>query len=157
MWSVNPCLTCGACCAHFRVSFYWAEADPSQGGIVPQELTEDLSPFRSCMRGTNLEHPYCLALQGKIGYYARCKIYFQRPTPCKTFGIRWIHQQMIATPPELLRCNAARAAWKLPPLGYSRHYTPSKKYIFPSSVRRRGTNQHRSQIRYKLNRHRHRI
>ncbi|MEG6657786.1 YkgJ family cysteine cluster protein, partial [Pseudomonas aeruginosa] len=21
----NPCLTCGACCAHFRVSFYWGE------------------------------------------------------------------------------------------------------------------------------------
>ncbi|EEX7666747.1 YkgJ family cysteine cluster protein, partial [Escherichia coli] len=23
----NPCMTCGACCAFFRVSFYWAEAD----------------------------------------------------------------------------------------------------------------------------------
>ncbi|EGR9493162.1 YkgJ family cysteine cluster protein, partial [Escherichia coli] len=22
----NPCMTCGACCAFFRVSFYWAEA-----------------------------------------------------------------------------------------------------------------------------------
>ncbi|THB82127.1 YkgJ family cysteine cluster protein, partial [Pantoea allii] len=21
----NPCVSCGACCAHFRVSFYWAE------------------------------------------------------------------------------------------------------------------------------------
>ncbi|EFG2122847.1 YkgJ family cysteine cluster protein, partial [Escherichia coli] len=21
----NPCMTCGACCAFFRVSFYWAE------------------------------------------------------------------------------------------------------------------------------------
>ncbi|EJT1381768.1 TPA: YkgJ family cysteine cluster protein, partial [Escherichia coli] len=20
----NPCMTCGACCAFFRVSFYWA-------------------------------------------------------------------------------------------------------------------------------------
>ncbi|MDX1269447.1 MAG: YkgJ family cysteine cluster protein, partial [Oceanisphaera sp.] len=25
MSSGNPCLTCGACCAFFRVSFYWGE------------------------------------------------------------------------------------------------------------------------------------
>ncbi|WP_142908916.1 CxxCxxCC domain-containing protein, partial [Klebsiella pneumoniae] len=27
MSNLNPCMTCGACCAFFRVSFYWAEAD----------------------------------------------------------------------------------------------------------------------------------
>ncbi|MBR7358785.1 YkgJ family cysteine cluster protein, partial [Klebsiella pneumoniae] len=26
MSDINPCMTCGACCAYFRVSFYWAEA-----------------------------------------------------------------------------------------------------------------------------------
>ncbi|OZZ73507.1 zinc/iron-chelating domain-containing protein, partial [Klebsiella pneumoniae] len=26
MSEINPCMTCGACCAYFRVSFYWAEA-----------------------------------------------------------------------------------------------------------------------------------
>ncbi|MBB8903342.1 YkgJ family cysteine cluster protein, partial [Escherichia coli] len=26
MSDLNPCITCGACCAFFRVSFYWAEA-----------------------------------------------------------------------------------------------------------------------------------
>ncbi|HDN1328034.1 YkgJ family cysteine cluster protein, partial [Escherichia coli] len=25
MSNLNPCMTCGACCAFFRVSFYWAE------------------------------------------------------------------------------------------------------------------------------------
>ena len=25
MW--NPCITCGACCAYFRASFYWTEAE----------------------------------------------------------------------------------------------------------------------------------
>ncbi|RBD09468.1 YkgJ family cysteine cluster protein, partial [Xanthomonas oryzae pv. oryzae] len=25
----HPCLTCGACCAYFRVSFHWSEADPA--------------------------------------------------------------------------------------------------------------------------------
>ncbi|HCB0868544.1 TPA: YkgJ family cysteine cluster protein, partial [Klebsiella pneumoniae] len=24
MSEINPCMTCGACCAYFRVSFYWA-------------------------------------------------------------------------------------------------------------------------------------
>ena len=27
MSNLNPCMTCGACCAFFRVSFYWAEAN----------------------------------------------------------------------------------------------------------------------------------
>lgn len=31
----NPCVSCGACCAYFRVSFYWAESE-SGGGTVPQ-------------------------------------------------------------------------------------------------------------------------
>ncbi|MFO5452169.1 YkgJ family cysteine cluster protein, partial [Klebsiella pneumoniae] len=25
MSEINPCMTCGACCAYFRVSFYCAE------------------------------------------------------------------------------------------------------------------------------------
>lgn len=48
----NPCMHCGACCAYFRVSFYWAEM-VSGGGVVPDELTEPLTPFLSCMKGTN--------------------------------------------------------------------------------------------------------
>ena len=39
----HPCLTCGACCAFFRVSFHWSEADPALGGQVPFELTESLA------------------------------------------------------------------------------------------------------------------
>ena len=57
----NPCLRCGACCAHFRVSFYWAEADPSRGGTVPADLAEDLTPVLSCMKGTNQARPRCAA------------------------------------------------------------------------------------------------
>jgi len=32
----NPCLTCGACCAYFRVSFYFGEC-VSAGGAVPDK------------------------------------------------------------------------------------------------------------------------
>ncbi|EFI5874754.1 YkgJ family cysteine cluster protein, partial [Escherichia coli] len=52
----NPCMTCGACCAFFRVSFYWAEADDA-GGKVPVSLTEQISPFHRCMRGTSQKNP----------------------------------------------------------------------------------------------------
>ena len=35
----NPCESCGACCAQFRVSFYWSESDAHPGGRVPASLT----------------------------------------------------------------------------------------------------------------------
>lgn len=41
---LNPCMTCGACCACFRVSFYWAEGDDASGR-VPASLTEPVTPF----------------------------------------------------------------------------------------------------------------
>ncbi|EEV2467373.1 YkgJ family cysteine cluster protein, partial [Escherichia coli] len=62
----NPCMTCGACCAFFRVSFYWAEADDA-GGKVPVSLTEQISPFHRCMRGTSQKNPRCVALAGTPG------------------------------------------------------------------------------------------
>ena len=49
----NPCVGCGACCAYYRASFYWAEADNASGGTVPVELTEKLNDFRRVMKGTS--------------------------------------------------------------------------------------------------------
>lgn len=60
MSEINPCMTCGACCAYFRVSFYWAEADDA-GGLVPSALTEPLTPFLRCMSGTNQRQSRCAA------------------------------------------------------------------------------------------------
>src|SRR5690606_40667371 len=37
----HPCLACGACCAHFRISFHWSEAEPGLGGTVPIELRSE--------------------------------------------------------------------------------------------------------------------
>ncbi|HAW39296.1 MAG TPA: YkgJ family cysteine cluster protein, partial [Pseudomonas sp.] len=48
----NPCLTCGACCAYFRVSFYFGEC-VSAGGAVPDHLTVQVSPFHVAMLGTD--------------------------------------------------------------------------------------------------------
>jgi Fe-S-cluster containining protein len=112
----NPCVTCGACCAHFRVSFYWAEADDAPGGTVPVALTEDLNHLRRCMKGTNERQPRCVALEGRVGERVGCKIYDQRPTPCREFGVTWSRGVVHFTADELERCNRARAAWGLPPL-----------------------------------------
>ena len=76
----NPCLDCGACCATFRVSFYWAEADTR---AIPPELTEQVNAHFSCMAGTNRAAPHCAALDGRVGQRTGCRIYPHRPSPCR--------------------------------------------------------------------------
>lgn len=82
MSQLHPCQTCGACCASFRVSFYWAEANDAPGGTVPVELTESLTPHLRCMRGTNAKQPRCVALVGQVGQEVTCQIYPLRASPC---------------------------------------------------------------------------
>ncbi|ATA22239.1 hypothetical protein EDC48_11854 [Gibbsiella quercinecans] len=105
----NPCVSCGACCAYFRVSFYWAEADDG-GGVVPASLTEPLTPFLRCMQGTNSKSPRCTALDGEIGKAVSCSIYLNRPSPCREFdqsGLNGLRNEA---------CDRARARYGLPPL-----------------------------------------
>lgn len=78
------CQACGACCASFRVSFYWAEADDAPGGTVPVGLTEPVSPHLRCMQGTGTKPPHCVALQGRVGESVACRIYAQRSSSCKS-------------------------------------------------------------------------
>lgn len=83
---------------------------------MPPELTEDLPPYRVCMKGTNQPHPRCVALQGEIGVQAVCTVYALRSSPCCEFGLQWKLNQAFFAPGELERCNHARAVWGLPPL-----------------------------------------
>ena len=83
----NPCRSCGACCAHFRVSFYWGETTDVPGGYVPSEFTEKLTPNMVCMKGTNSFPPRCVALRGEVGKQVSCAIYEQRPAPCREFDV----------------------------------------------------------------------
>ena len=56
MSEVNVCQPCGACCAHFRVSFYWAEADDAPGGFVPAALTDvHWQDWQAALVGSGLE------------------------------------------------------------------------------------------------------
>jgi uncharacterized protein len=107
----NPCLRCGACCASFRVSFYWAEAADAPGGSVPVDLTEPVTPHVRCMRGTNHQTPHCAALRGQVGAQVDCAIYPLRSSTCREFDA-WLAD---GSPDP--RCQEARRRWQLPPLG----------------------------------------
>lgn len=74
------CLACGACCATFRVSFYWAEAVVFG---LPDDLVEQLTPWYACLAGTNAASPRCRALQGEVGSRVVCSAYGHRPSPCR--------------------------------------------------------------------------
>ena len=107
---VHPCLSCGACCAWFRVSLHWSEADASLGGTVPLELTEPLRTHERVMRGTSQQHPRCVALDAEIGVYSRCTIHDRRPSACaRVFAS---HEFGDANP----QCDKARLAYGLPVL-----------------------------------------
>lgn len=103
------CTSCGACCAYFRVSFYWGETDTHPQGYVPAEFTERLNDRHAVMRGTDRVDPKCVCLEGTVGLGVRCSIYPLRPTPCREFDV---HQPSV--PNEA--CTRARAAFGLPPL-----------------------------------------
>lgn len=86
--AANPCLSCGACCAHFRVSFYCGEVAGPNGGTVPADMVTQLSPLRVCMKGTERGGGRCIALRGQLGRPGiRCAIYEDRPTPCREFDV----------------------------------------------------------------------
>jgi Fe-S-cluster containining protein len=103
----SACQNCGACCANFRVSFYWAESDDHPGGSVPARLVIPVTPYHVAMRGTERRPVRCIALQGEVGVSVGCSIYAQRSSTCRDFT---------EGSPE---CHGARAAHGLPALAAS--------------------------------------
>ena len=99
--SDNPCLSCGACCMSFRVSFYWAEAD-ARG--LPAAFTEQVNAHYSCMAGTNAKAPCCGALRRAPDGGTACTVYEHRPSPCREVEIGDD------------KCLRARARHGMPPL-----------------------------------------
>lgn len=78
----HPCLSCGACCAAWRVDFSRHELD-GHGGRVPEGLAVEVTAETLRMRGTDHSPPRCAALVGRIGRQAHCGIYEWRPGPCR--------------------------------------------------------------------------
>ncbi|MDB4407224.1 YkgJ family cysteine cluster protein [bacterium] len=106
----NPCTSCGACCANFRVSFYGGECDDSPRGTVPVELTESLTHSRQVMKGTNQKSSRCIALGGEIGKCVSCAIHSVRASVCREFPPSW--ENGVHNPD----CDRARENHGLPPL-----------------------------------------
>jgi Fe-S-cluster containining protein len=102
---VNPCLQCGACCAYYRASFYWAESNDLRG--VPLDLIEKVNDFYVVMKGTQHLRPRCIALHGQIGNAVWCRIYERRASVCRNFAPSWEN----GIPNE--RCDKARTAWNM--------------------------------------------
>lgn len=118
----HPCLSCGACCAAYRVAMHWIEAE--QRGIA-EALVEKLDPHRLAMRVDDASHLRCVALQGEIGVAASCGIYPQRPQCCRDLAASW----ELGYPTS--QCDRARVRHGLAPLtpadweGVSRDGPPS--------------------------------
>lgn len=82
---IDPCVSCGACCAALRVSFHRSQLQ-SEGGCVPDALADEETSSTFRMRGTDRAQPRCVALVGKIGEMVHCGIYSERPDPCREFS-----------------------------------------------------------------------
>lgn len=121
----NPCVECGACCALYRASFYWAEVDDFTPDGVPTALTRKLTPFRSCMLSTEADGLRCIALAGIIGKKVSCSIYENRSSVCRDFPPSWENGERNE------RCDAARAVFQLKPLTPSQWDSPGR---FPKAA-----------------------
>ncbi len=80
------CLSCGACCAAFRVDFHCSDLASADHPGVPPEMTVPLTATLVRMRGTDGGPPRCVALDGVVGSAVRCSIYERRPGPCRDFA-----------------------------------------------------------------------
>jgi Fe-S-cluster containining protein len=130
---IHPCMSCGACCAFFRVSFYYENPQmdfhskevsehPEMNNYlsatenfskwkVPIELTVTSDSKVYSMLGTEKKHrPKCTALIGRIGKLATCQIYANRPSPCRNFTASFSDGKKNP------RCDEARRAHGLAPL-----------------------------------------
>jgi hypothetical protein len=59
-------MSCGACCAYFRVSFYWGESDLHPEGFV---LVDKLDERFAVMKGTDQQDSRCSCLSGELGSF----------------------------------------------------------------------------------------
>ena len=66
----EPCLSCGACCASFRVDFHVADLETTPGGCVPVALTVPVTgcPYR-CVQEVAMVYRPSLG-QGWVAFLA---------------------------------------------------------------------------------------
>ncbi|MCP1443825.1 Fe-S-cluster containining protein [Pseudomonas sp. GGS8] len=77
---------------------------------MPDELVTSISPSRVAMLGTDCKPVRCVGLVGEVGTTVQCSIYDQRSSTCREFDASWANGEANVD------CDAARAAFGLPPL-----------------------------------------
>jgi Fe-S-cluster containining protein len=108
--NTHPCLSCGACCAYYRVSFHPSETSP-ESFETPNAMVIPVHSEESVMMGTHtIQNTRCVALTGEVGKDAHCSIYENRPSPCRKFEASYSYG--VKEP----RCDEARVAHGLLPL-----------------------------------------
>jgi len=83
--AAHHCVSCGACCSYFRVSFPYFEVE--QRGI-PEDMAVEVAFPYVAMKGTHqVKTIRCTALQGEVGKFGTlCGIYERRPSSCRDFS-----------------------------------------------------------------------
>lgn len=81
---MHPCQKCGACCTAYCVAFDKRELSKDHFG-VPIGLTYKLSSDTLAMKNKTPNSERCIALDGHVGKFVGCKIYSNRPSPCRNF------------------------------------------------------------------------
>lgn len=104
---MNPCQSCGACCATLRITFPAAEL-AARGGCVPDALAE---PYGNAMCMRTTAAGACIALRGTPGQVMACSIYEWRPQACRDFA------PLAAVGRSDAACDEARRRRGLAPLG----------------------------------------
>ena len=105
----HPCQKCGACCTTFCVAFEAKELSKNNFG-VPMALTYKISSDTLAMKNKSRGDTRCIALEGHVGKHVGCRIYENRPSPCRNFKASYED----GTPN--LRCDECRLARGMKPL-----------------------------------------
>ena len=106
---LHPCQTCGACCTSFEVSFPVTELSENSFH-VPENRTFKIDEQTRALKTLNKENMRCQSLEGHLGKMVSCRIYNNRPSPCRNFKASF--EDGIANP----RCDQVRQERGMKPL-----------------------------------------
>jgi Fe-S-cluster containining protein len=77
---------------------------------VPEEMSLPTTPYQNAMKGTDQDHPRCIAFVGQVGKASSCSIYENRPGCCRLFKASFENGE------RSLECEKCRIGKSLPPL-----------------------------------------
>ena len=106
---ISACERCGACCAFFPVNFPEMEIDDPENGNALTTMSLPARHLMRVMRGTELNPPRCIALEGEVSIRVFCTIYAARPSTCRNFIRSWEENSGNSL------CDRARAAYGMQP------------------------------------------